>query len=552
MSNNKAKEKKKDTEKSKKPSGRSTAKTVRKMLADENNLFLFLICVFGVFTAEYFLCHVMIYEMRHAYTADAPLYWAVGRGMLNGLVPYSDMYENKPIGIFAISALSFLLTDDTVICNIVSVFAALVTAVIPALVILSHYKSSRDKADILTPRVLLPFFTALFGGIVLASYCEDRSGAFQVEAIGTAFSMLFIWFSRSITQAQKRSERIVRTALAALFISCAVMMKEPFLLIACAGALIFMKDFTDALRAVVIPCVAGGVATVAVLAVTGLLKPYLTIYVAHMFGTRLSGSSSAVFRARDINILIWDIVDFDYGAALVFLIFAALTISAVVGRKELHILLHMVKFSVMVYAAGFCVGMGGQYYDHHFIFGAPIIGAFIMYGGIRYYDLLKEKKIPNCAAVICYGLVMLIAFSNGGRIYAGDYEESFQNISAKARYVDDLLDYYEADRYQYIGFNGEDAFYGLTKHSPQGPVFAQDWDNFRSIDTWFSQQLFEQLESSDIVIVKELELPELNDRITRILDSKFSTDPPGHFDEEPPEDFDYTIYYRNRQSLRKD
>ena len=31
------------------------------------------------------------YELNHAYTADAPLYWTVGRGILNGIKPYSGL-----------------------------------------------------------------------------------------------------------------------------------------------------------------------------------------------------------------------------------------------------------------------------------------------------------------------------------------------------------------------------------------------------------------------------------------------------------------------------
>ena len=63
------------------------------------------------------------YELHHAYNWDSPLYWTVGRGMLNGLKPYTDLFENKPLGMFLISAFSFRLTDDTIICNIIGVLS---------------------------------------------------------------------------------------------------------------------------------------------------------------------------------------------------------------------------------------------------------------------------------------------------------------------------------------------------------------------------------------------------------------------------------------------
>ena len=89
---------------------------------------------------------IVSFELNHAYNWDSPLYWAVGRGMINGLKPYAEMYENKPLGIFLVSALSFLLTDDTVICNIVSVLAVFLTAILPVTAIIGDRKTT-EKND---------------------------------------------------------------------------------------------------------------------------------------------------------------------------------------------------------------------------------------------------------------------------------------------------------------------------------------------------------------------------------------------------------------------
>ena len=502
--------------------------------------------VLTLIVLECFLNYIFAFELSHAYTADSPLYWAVGRGMLNGLCPYSEMYENKPVGVFAISALSFLITNDTILCNWMSILSVIVIMLMPGLTAAEHYRLCGGKDKPYELHVIIPSLTAVLIGIILAAYCEDRSGAFQVEAMGTAFSMLFIWFSRGIKLAKTKKSRIVCTALAALFISCAVMMKEPFLIAAVAGTLIFLDKLEDFLECVIIPCVIGGAATVVLLAASGVLVPYLTIYVKHMFGTRLSGETSAFTRARDISALSWDMAYFDWGLFLVVLLFLGLTLAAYLKQKNLSVLFHVLKIGVMIYAASFCVGMGGQYYNHHYIFAAPIIGSFMMYGTVEFYKLMKEKKLPDSAVILCFGIILIIAYSNAGRMYGGDFRDRFASISAKAEYVDNLLDYYDVERYQYIGFNGEDAFYGLTKHSPQGPVFVQDGDNFNSPDTWFSQQLVKQINESDIVIVRELNLPEMNDTIQQLLDSDFSTEAPGSFDEQPPEDLECTIYYRNK------
>lgn len=61
------------------------------------------------------ICNLSINEINHNYTPDSPMYCAVARGILNGISPYSGLYENKPIGVFLLYALSFLLTDDVII-----------------------------------------------------------------------------------------------------------------------------------------------------------------------------------------------------------------------------------------------------------------------------------------------------------------------------------------------------------------------------------------------------------------------------------------------------
>jgi hypothetical protein len=73
---------------------------------------------------------ILSFELKHAYCWDNPLYWTVGRGILNGLTPYAQLYENKPPGIFLFAALSFALTNDAIIGNIISCLSALVITVI--------------------------------------------------------------------------------------------------------------------------------------------------------------------------------------------------------------------------------------------------------------------------------------------------------------------------------------------------------------------------------------------------------------------------------------
>ena len=55
---------------------------------------------------------MLFFEMS-ALNTDAYIYLTVGRGILNGLRPYTDLFESKPPGIFYLNALSLWLTNGT-------------------------------------------------------------------------------------------------------------------------------------------------------------------------------------------------------------------------------------------------------------------------------------------------------------------------------------------------------------------------------------------------------------------------------------------------------
>ena len=205
-------------------------KHLSEFILDNTYVPVFIVLVIYVMIRAFY--SVITYELSHAYTADAPLYWAVGRGMLNGLTPYSEMYENKPIGVFFLSALSFRLTDSTILCNWISILAIVIIVLVPGINIFSRFKNDllsygkdNKKSCIYG---LFCFLTVLFSSTMLAIYVEDRSGAFQVEALGTACSLLYINSARRIISAQSKKKKIARTLLTALYISLTVMLKEPF------------------------------------------------------------------------------------------------------------------------------------------------------------------------------------------------------------------------------------------------------------------------------------------------------------------------------------
>src|SRR3989344_2498866 len=88
----------------------------------------------------------LIYELRMPFTWDTTLYIAVGRGILNGLTPYADLYENKPPGIFLMSALSLWLTGGRVLG---SVFQTIAIVGIPIMLALVTLRTLRGKSALM-------------------------------------------------------------------------------------------------------------------------------------------------------------------------------------------------------------------------------------------------------------------------------------------------------------------------------------------------------------------------------------------------------------------
>lgn len=505
---------------------------------------LAMLCISAVVTFCIFR-GIFAYELHHAYTADAPLYWSVGRGMLNGLTPYADMYENKPPGVFLIAALSFGVTGETILCNIVSCIAALMLTALPALILLGECRRT-DQNDTGAVKKWAVLLTVLLSGLLITAYTEARSGGFQVEAIGAAFSVLFICLVIRQERAKTRKGKIVLTVLSALAVSCAVMIKEPFLLVSVFGALLFVDSVKSFIERILLPCAAGGVLVIILLAVSGVIVPYFSIYISRMFETRIAGESSAFGRALDIFSLAGDLREFSRWLLYLLLLFFVLTLLRAIYKKQsdARLVIHVIKVIAAIFAASFCVGMGGQYYNHHFIFAVPVYCAFVIYGGRFLLEFRFKKPALNGTVILLWGLILLTVIPKISNTYDGDYTERYDSITKKAQYVDSLLDYYGEERYQYIGFNGEDVFIGLTQHSPQGPVFAQDPDNLTDDDTWFAQQLMDQLDKSNIVIVQYLFDTAVSDDILATLESDFSTVANNSYETLPPEDFGCTVYYR--------
>lgn len=485
------------------------------------------------------------YELKsHAYNWDSPLYWTVGRGMLNGLKPYADLYENKPLGMFLISALSFRLTGGTILCNLASVLAALAIAVLPAWALLDDCRRS-EKSDAGVMRYALSLFTVLFVGLLFAVYCEKRSGSFQSEEIGAAFSLLFIVLVKKQQYAGTRRKKVLLTAASALSVGCAVIIKEPFLLISAAGALLFTDSIKAFLKNIVLPCVFGGSMVLGVLAVTGAFVPYFTVYLRQMFATRFSSGSSVFLRALHVFRLFRDIrkVSVVLFAIVILMIFLTVVRLFLRRNNKLHLAAGFFKVILMLYTASFCAAIGGQYFNHHYVFAVPVYGAFVIFGGAFLFEYAPGEVTVNRSVLFLAVLVILASVSKYGASYRTFYE-SYGSLQVKAQYVDELLTYYGAERYQFIGFNNDEQFFGLTEHSPLGPFFVQDPDLFADENSWSSQLFISQLDDCDVIIVDHYPTPGIRRTVKEVIEESFTYLPEASLGVSPPCPFECDVYIR--------
>jgi hypothetical protein len=212
-------------------------------------------------------------EMHPAHHGwDGAIYTAVGRGILNGLTPYVDLFETKPPGMYLISALSLWLFDDIRLGNILQGFVeiGLVMALLLPLLRVPSWLRRQDR--------LLFLAVTLVFGILLMAYTVERAGHFQSETFGT-FLLTLYGALLFLTRGTKAWLRILGSTLC---IALAIGIKEPFLFIALAICIIAVPRWRDWPRAYVLPLAAALAVGTLVMLLLGYLQPYLSIYLPEM------------------------------------------------------------------------------------------------------------------------------------------------------------------------------------------------------------------------------------------------------------------------------
>lgn len=215
-------------------------------------------------------------------SGDATLFFAVGRGMLNGLQPYVDLYESKPPGIFLLTAASLWATGGKGLYWLVFI---LCVAGIPLSLALFAWQVAREHSR--RSRILLAALSLLFGSAI-ALFVIDQDFQLQSEAFGAFFGVIYVLTVAGARQPLART----RTAIATLSILGAIFFREPFAFSLLGAALIMAENNRSLIRSFIVPMtVAVGLAAI-LLGLLGDLHPYLTSYLPDMFSSRLPAERS--------------------------------------------------------------------------------------------------------------------------------------------------------------------------------------------------------------------------------------------------------------------
>lgn len=224
------------------------------------------------------LAQMLALEARGAIEHDAVTYMVVGRGILNGLRPYADLFETKPPGMFLLSALALLMTGDDRGALLLQV--SILAAVPLLLIAYAVFAIPRDTRSL--SRNVAVAIAALLGTL-LALHLEERAGGFQTESFGAFFACLYLLHIALRHDASRPSAIAMNTGL----LLASIETKEPFVLTILAGALLLTRDRRHFLYIFVVPLALAIVVGAALLAALGYLGPYVSLYLPAILKFRL-------------------------------------------------------------------------------------------------------------------------------------------------------------------------------------------------------------------------------------------------------------------------
>jgi len=473
------------------------------------------------------------YEAGGPYTWDTTIYWAVGRGVLNGLTPWRDLFETKPAGIFMLSAASFAL-GGVYLNHLFQILALAIVALFPLLTFGRRGFGWQGRDG-------LVLFVLLLGGLLLALYVAERSGEVQVESFGAAGAALAVWAMHGRAFASRPRARLVIGALGWML---ALGMKEPFLFSLAGAGLLLLETPKAWLQRFCAPLALAALCGMLLLLLLGWLGAYFSDYLGYML--HYAGRGGSPWQRAFHVWRIWDDMNgFARGLGYLLLALAMswLLLQTARARDHYGYLQAAIRLGLAFWLASLAVGLGGEYYNHHHVFAVPVFMALLA-ATLPALSAVRDRLVWRLAWLAVIGAAAWAVLSLPNLNFPArqaHLTEKADRARAEAQYVDAVLDKQNLQRYLYVGFNGPQLF-AYTRHSPYGPMFFQLQD-FIDHAPRFRDSYFAALAQTDLVVLNEL-APGLREQTLAILNRDFSTTPWPEVAALPRPNPMYQIWYR--------
>lgn len=474
------------------------------------------------------------FEWQGILHTDVAIFLTVARGMLNGLRPYVDLFETKAPGIFILSAWSLRFFGDA---RLLSGLQAVTTVLFPLTLALPVWLRLRDRALALA---------AFAGGSVLALYAAESGGHVYVESVAAFFACALT----GIVFAGTGRLNLWQSVGVGSCVLIAAGLKEPFVL-SIVSALVLLAPDRTRLTSLMIPVAGAAVAGLLALMVLGLLQPFFSEYLAHMFGDHIGnawGTANVPWWIRTID-LPRVAVQLRNTSPFVLALVAACWMGALVcllrratGRNAT--IMAFGRWFIATWLSTSAIGAGGDFYTHHFLFAVPLYAACMLVC-LRCWHGIRSFRIRTVITVAmgCVALASLITIPNWSSdatpVWRSEWLEPRMHAAAA---LDRAMDRCGIDRYMNF-IDRPDGVYGFTRHSPYGPIF-QAYGRFGGLQPGFLEGYAAAISESPLLIMKEGESQPMLDKDTsQYLRESFSETPwdcVGEFTQPAP----YHLFFR--------
>lgn len=498
------------------------------------------------------LVSVLVIETR-ALNGDALIYLSVGRGILNGLHPYVDLFESKPPGIFYLNALSLWLSQGTGLLRLLQDINLLC---LPFALALFAWLQVRGH----TMRAALFVLVAFAFGSLLAIGAEEMAGGLQSEMFALVPVVAYV-----LTISGKMSVR--RMFLAGVCVFGAVVIREPFLFGLLAAALLLSRTKGEFLRSFIVPCCVAAALLALFLVAAGILSPYVNPYLGAMLGSRIQRNDlgplylralwvyrmygafttystmpllgfviislwlyaivvkntlsvslrwllalaaalgvigmhflfvlfTLFYKAAPLGLSPWAVLT-DQSFWLISLMYllgavAYAALLGVLGWKAPKAVAALASGLIAVMLVNLAIGIGGYLWQYMIFAFPPILACFVL--------LLKQRNVAVCMVI---GLVLAVATLQCEPRLDPGYVTLAPQAVEDSRNLDAFMK--SCGFHTYV-FAGGLPMFAFSRYSPIGPIFTLYLHDYLGYSSPLYEQTFENIQSKGQVLIEQSQL----------------------------------------------